>query len=140
MSDRNPFGELDELFDRMSRELDRIGEDIDAGIGGASVPVDVAEADGSVVVTADLPGFAPEDVEVTVQNRTVTIEAESETESETDDVRYHRRERRRRSVSRSVRLPVDVEEHEGEATHANGVLTVRFPKTATDEGHTIEVD
>jgi len=149
MTDRyDPFEEIEELFDRMSRQFEDLGREVESelpAVVGGEPRVDVAETDDEVRVTADLPGFERDDIEVTVDETALTIAAEREEDVEETaggDARYHRRERRRRSVSRRIRLPADVEADAAEATHANGVLTVRLPKVAPEEGggHTIEVE
>ena len=147
MTDRDPFSEIDELFERLNRELDQFGGQFDPSLPGRGVKVDVAEHDDEVVVTADLPGFEKDDIEVTIQEGTLTIEAdreeEAEHESEGDDgPRYHRRERSRTAVSRRIRLPVDVDKANAGAKYANGVLTVTLPRSVDrdDDGHRIDVE
>ncbi|MFC4358101.1 Hsp20/alpha crystallin family protein [Halobium salinum] len=140
MPDRkNPFEDLDDLFDRLTRGLE------DAGMAGGAtdVAVDVSETAEDVVVAADLPGYDREDVNVTVANRRLTVEAERERSSESGDERYHRRERSHRRVRRTVTLPTDVEEESASATYENGVLTVTLPKEVPDDedasGHRIDI-
>ncbi|MEF8780431.1 MAG: Hsp20/alpha crystallin family protein [Haloferacaceae archaeon] len=145
MTDRDPFREIEELFERMNRELDGLGGQFDPALSGRDVNVDVAEHDDDLVVTADLPGFHTDDIEVAVDDGSLTIEADREEtleeEVSEDGPRYHRRERRRTAVSRRVRLPVEVDETEATAQYTNGVLTVTLPKlTAGDAGHEIEVE
>lgn len=130
----DPFGELEELFDRMSREF---GGGAFAGAG--SIAVDVEDRDDDVVVTADLPGYSKDDIDVTLADRTLRIAAESATEEVEDDADFLRRERRRTSVERSVRLPAAVEEEDVSATYKNGVLAVTLPKRA-EEGQQIDVE
>jgi HSP20 family protein len=144
MPRRDPFEEIEQLFDRMSREFEQIGGDIETGLGGG-FSVDVAETDETVTVTADLPGYDREGIDVTLSDRTLTIAAERSEEyadeRDEDDVQYHRRERRERSVSRRVRLPADVEEDSASATYNNGVLTIEFAKRVADDGgHRIDVE
>lgn len=134
MSRRNPFDDIEEFFDRMMGEFDTGGT---AGL--RSVPVDVAETADEVTVTADLPGYDTEDIDVSIADRTLTVRATREAETSDESERYHRRERRRNEVSRSVRLPADVEEESADATYTNGVLTVTIPKRGGD-GHQIEVE
>lgn len=135
MSDSDdPFAELDRLYERLTEGL------TPGGLAAlAPVPVDVAETDGEVVVTADLPGYASDDIDVTVDDRTLTIEAERDEDETAARGRYIRRERRHRRVHRSVALPADVAEGEATADYEHGVLTVRLP-TESGEGHTIEVE
>ena len=129
----DPFDEIERLFDRMSREFGV--EDL-----ARSVPVDVEDRDATFVVTADLPGFGTDDVDLTLSNRTLRIAAEREEESEAGDADYLRRERHRTSVSRSVRLPEAVEEDGITATYKHGVLTVTLPKREGEGGQRIEVE
>lgn len=136
---QNPFGDLDDLFDRLTRGLE------DAGLSGAvaETPLDVSETAEDVVVAVDLPGYDREDVSVTVANRRLTVEAERETATKSGDATYHRRERSQRRVRRTVTLPTRVVEEDASATYENGVLTVTLPKETPEDdegaGHRIEV-
>lgn len=154
---RNPFEELEEMLNRVSRQVE---EGMASGTGfpvPGSIAVDVADYDEEYVVTADLPGYETDDIELTLSEGTLRLEAEreresvstsdpeleSDSESDTElDVerspstenRYLRRERTHRSVSRRIRLPEPVEENEVSASYTNGVLTVTLPKVSSDEG------
>jgi len=126
----NPFDDVQELLDRMSEHAED-GLLRGAGADLRSVAVDVAERDDEFVVTADLPGYAAADIDLTVADDRLSLSAErsEKREVEGDDAaRYHRRERRRRAVSRTIRLPDAVDEDAVSATHENGVLTVTLPK------------
>lgn len=147
MTDRDPFSEIDELFERMNRELNQLGRQFDTRVSSGGIAVDVVEHDEELVVSADLPGFETDDIDITVHEGTLTVDAERDEETEKsaaevgDGPRYHRRERRRKSASRRVRLPVDVDETAASATYTNGVLTVTLPKeTEMEGGHTIDVE
>lgn len=134
---RNPFDEIERMFDRMSRQFDPFEE----GLLEGSVPVDVEDTGEAYVVTADLPGFDREDIDVQLAGETLTLSADREASTDAEsEGRYIRRERRRKSVSRSVRLPEPVDEDGTEATYADGVLTVRLPKVGAAEGHDIPIN
>lgn len=144
---RNPFRELERMFEQMSRQFEEASgqwEDRPFDFGftsGESMSVDVADRGETFEVTADLPGFSKDDISVTVKDTRLTIAAESETEAEESDEDYLRRERSRRSMSRSVTLPDPVDESAVAATYRNGVLTVTLPKReAVDTGTHIEVE
>ena len=132
----DPFDEIERLFDRMGREFG--GTPFAAAAD--TVAVDVEERDDEFVVTADVPGYEKEDIEVTLADRTLRVRAEREEETEESDVDYLRRERHATSASRSVRLPGDVEEDGIRATYKNGVLTVTLPKREGGDGQQIEVE
>jgi HSP20 family protein len=136
---RNPFDEIERMFDRMSDQFEDVGsvEEIEAG----TISVDVAENDDEVTVTADLPGYDRDDIELAVRDGRLTIRAEREEETEEEDETYHRRERTHREVTRTLQLPADVEEGDASATYQNGVLTVTLPKAESGpEGTRIDVE
>ena len=134
-----PFDEFDSFFGRMGRNFDRMGTQAD------QIAVDVADDDDSFVLTADLPGFDREDIELTVADSVVTITAEhSYDQDETsDDGSYLHRERRTASVQRRVRLPEAVDDEAASAGYHNGVLSVTLPKQSTvaiEDGRRIDID
>lgn len=141
MARRDPFKEIEELFEQLNDGFADVGRDLGEEFGGGGIHVDVADADDEIVVTADVPGFDPEDIDVSVTDRQLRIAAEhsEEAETEEEDTKYYRRERSRRSVSRTVSLPADVKETEADASYENGVLTVTLPKASEDGGIDIQV-
>ncbi|PSQ16957.1 heat-shock protein Hsp20 [Halobacteriales archaeon QS_8_69_26] len=133
---RNPFDEIEQMLERMSRQVEE-GMSGRAGLG--SIPVDVRDEGEEFVVTADLPGYEADDVDLTLSGKRLEITGEREFGYE-EDADYVHRERRRSSVSRTVRLPEEVDPEAVEADLDDGVLTVHLPKAHTDEGHQIEID
>ncbi len=145
MSDKpDPFRELDEFLERMNKQFGGIGRSIEPGFR-QEIRADVADHGDEIVVTADLPGFGRDAIEVRLDDGTVILDATAETETaeegEEAGVTYHRRERQQRSVSRRISLPAEVVAEETNATYANGVLTVTLPKRSPDEagGKRIEI-
>jgi HSP20 family protein len=139
MSRRNPFEEIEQMFERMNQQLGQLNEMPVPGTQQLSV--DLADRDDTFEVTADLPGYDREDIDLSVADRTLRISAEHDDSTEAGDGDYLRRERRRRSVSRSLSLPEDVAEEEASATYTNGVLTVTLPKaTDLDDSRSIDID
>lgn len=137
---RDPFKEIEELFEQLNEGFGEVGRDLGEEFGGRGIHVDVAEADDEIVVVADVPGYDPEDIDVSVRDRQLRISAERTEESESDeDTKYYRRERSHRSVSRTVSLPTDVNEQEADASYENGVLTVTLPKASGEGGIDIQV-
>ncbi len=132
---RNPFEEIEALFERM-------GHEFDAGQWptGDGVDVDVADHGDRYVVAADLPGYDREDIDVRLAAGTLRLAASRETETTEEDADYLRRERRSESVSRTVSLPEAVDEDGVEARYERGVLTVELPKLEADGGTRIDID
>ncbi len=90
--------------------------------------MDVYETDDRLVVTVELPGMKPEDVEVSVEDSTLTVSGKREFSSEVEEESFHRIERRYGSFSRAVSLPPQVDTGKVDARFAEGVLTVEVPK------------
>ncbi len=147
----DPFRELDEVSERMRRLLDEtfagtLATPPLAGPGwagpgwsglGWSPLVDVEETDDAYIVEADLPGAKPGDVDVELVGRELTISGEIK-ERERKGV-LRRRTRRSGRFDYRVALPDQVASDRIEATLADGVLTVRVPKTEQAQRRKIEV-
>lgn len=143
----NPFKEIEQLFNRMSRQFEETSREIDSSepfgltLGSRTMAVDVVEDDESIVVTADIPGFDREDIEIRVTDHTLRIDAEhEETVDESEDERYLRRERRHRSMSRSIQLPSEVDTGNVEARIKSGVLSITLPKTEPEDAREVEIE
>ncbi len=100
-----------------------------ARVEEGTLPLDVSESDTEVIVRASLPGFRKEDVSIDVTEGVLTIKAEQSEEHEEQGERFYRRERRFGSLSRRVALPTHVNESAAVAQLADGVLTLRLPKS-----------
>jgi HSP20 family protein len=144
---KNPFEDIEEMIERMSRQFEEsMGGGAMEKLGGGGASVDVADRGDEFVVTADLPGYREEDIDVTLRGDHLQIRAESEREpseeSDEEDGRYIRKERSHRSVNRTVTFPDDVDEENVSAEFRNGVLTVTLRKmTASDEdSHSIDIE
>jgi len=92
--------------------------------------VDLKEDDGALVLTAELPGMAEDDVELAVRDGMLILKGEKRHsyEDKKDDV--HVMERRYGTVQRAFRLPDNIDPEQITAGFANGVLTVTLPKRA----------
>lgn len=98
--------------------------------GGSSVPaIDLYQTGDAVVVKAALPGFDPDNVQITVTSDVLTLRGEHKHESEQKDATYLVRERRSGSFERSVALPTAVQTDKAKADFENGILTIQLPKS-----------
>ena len=140
MPDRpNPFDEIERFFEQMNESFG--GVSMPAGLH--DIAVDVAETETAVVVTADLPGFDADDIDITLSGRELTIDADRESAAEERDARYVRRERSHSRLSRTVSLPDEVEEESARASYRNGVLTVTLQRERAegdDDSHRIDIE
>jgi len=128
----SPFGELLSLRSAMDRLFDDsfVHPARWTGVPGGPIglPLDISATADEVRVEASLPGFKPDDVEITVEGGTLTISGENHNGHEDRDGNYLIQEIRRGSFSRTVSLPEGLEPDKAEATFDNGVLTLRIPK------------
>lgn len=128
---RNPWGDLDQLSNRITRAL--AGNDFPTPSSGGDwmPPVNVEETQDELVLTAELPGMRQEDVEIEVENNILSIRGErTEERTEGEQRRYHLWERHYGSFQRSFTLPRTVRADDISADYENGLLTIRMPKAA----------
>jgi HSP20 family protein len=93
------------------------------------LPVDIVDQGNAFQVKAAVPGFKPEDVEVTYHDGLLSISAQRRQESESKQGSYLRRELSVGNYSRTVQLPGDIKASDIRASFENGVLTVDVPKS-----------
>ena len=129
----DPFRELATLQERMNRIFDdtftSASRREDEGLSATwTPPVDVLERRDRIVLTAELPGFAEDQVQLRFEDGVLTLEGERRFEKEVDEARYHCVERSYGRFSRSFRLPANVDEEAITATFVNGLLVVELPK------------
>lgn len=145
----NPFDDLEELFDRMRRQFEEAAgsmDDVSVESLRSGMRVDVEDTGESFVVTADLPGFDTDDVDVRLSDQRLRISADHTEETTdaneaADDGHYVRKERHHSSMERVVRLPEPVDDHSVSAAFHNGVLTVTLTKAEpTEQGRNIEIE
>ena len=102
--------------------------------------VDIYETEGQdVVIKAELPEMAREDIDVTVDHQTLTIKGTRKVPADVPEDRYRRVERRYGTFSRSFTLPNTVDSTKVSADYKNGVLTVKLPFKAEAKPRTIPI-
>ncbi|AMK11348.1 Hsp20/alpha crystallin family protein [Pseudodesulfovibrio indicus] len=102
--------------------------------------VEISENDDHVMLTAELPGVDPSDVEITLENGLLTIKGEKKFEGDAKENRYHRSERSYGSFTRAFRLPPSVAEGDVSASFDKGVLTISLPKPEKFKARKIEIN
>jgi HSP20 family protein len=127
--------------------MDRLFEDsfeLPAGVwidevGGRVLPVDVYQTDENMVLKASLPGFKPEEVEISLTGDTLTIKGEHQEQEEVKEENYLVKERRYGVYSRTMTLPVEIQSEKAEATFENGVLSLTLPKAEEAKPRQIKI-
>jgi len=118
---------MNKLFEDMAASR---GEEKDLTTSSWAPAVDIYETENEVVLTAEIPGIEEKDVEIKVEDNTLTLRGERKFEKETKEENYHRIERAYGSFFRSFTLPNYVDQDRIEAEHENGILKIRMPKRA----------
>jgi HSP20 family protein len=139
----NLHSEMDRIFAELTESLGiappRQGQTGDVRQDTAFLPIDVERGDDALMIRASVPGFAPQDVDVTIDNGVLTVDAQRSKESEQREGRMLRRERFTGRFFRQVMLGEGLKENEAQATFENGVLTVRIPVARRPEPKKIPV-
>jgi HSP20 family protein len=122
--------------ERLRQEMKRLFHDWPTQARWVDAPafpaMNVWTNEGSAVVTAELPGVRTEDIEVSVENDTLTLRGSREPDELAEGATYHRRERRCGLFTRSFRLPFHVDAEKVDATLQNGVLNLYLPRAEAD--------
>jgi HSP20 family protein len=96
-------------------------------------------SDEGQVITAEIPGVEPDDLDVSVTGEILTLSGSRKQEKAGEEVRYHRRERGYGRFKRSIQLPYPVQADKIDANFKNGVLFVHLPRAEEDKPKKITV-
>ena len=122
----NPFAELEELREQFSKLLN-VQESKPNDI--AFIPtVNTREADDAYYIEVDLPGVSKDDINIDVDDNTLTISGVRKVKEEHKDDSFYKVESVYGKFERSFSLPEDVDTDKIEAKHENGVLEIKIPK------------
>ena len=139
----NPLSELRSMQDKMNRLLDmawtrEVGEDIREGVWHP--PADVYEDSSAVTIKVELPDMEQKDIEIKVEEQTLTVKGERKHGEEIRKENFHRIERYFGPFQRSFSLAADLDTDRISASCDFGVLTIVIPKRGARSGSlTVEV-
>jgi HSP20 family protein len=128
--------------------MDRLFEDFFGPVAGGDsrrlapthlLPIDVRDDEGGYEIDAAVPGFAPEEVEITVADGVLKIEAAKSSETSDERGGYLRREVAWGNFQRTVQLPRDAQGDQITATFENGMLKISVPKVPRPQPKKIQV-
>jgi HSP20 family protein len=137
---RDPFSEMD----RLRREMDRMYSSLAevrgiAPAAGVFPALNMSEDDHNLYLRAELPGVAPEDIDITTKENNLILKGERKIAAEGEKVSYHRKERDAGNFRRIISLPTRVDSDKVTAVCKNGVLTVILPKAEETKPRQIAV-
>jgi HSP20 family protein len=140
----DPFRDFAHLQDRINRVFTDAYGRTDEGFmtSGAWVPpVDILQTnDHELVLKAELPDMKREDIDITIDNGTLTLKGEKKFAQDVKEEQVHRIERRYGSFSRTFSLPQTVDATKVAAEYKEGVLTVRLPLREEAKPRQVKVD
>ena len=131
----DPFRELASFFENFA---DGSGKD-QLTAGTFVPPVDVYEDEHNLILKLEVPGVNEEDLNVSVENDTLTVQGERKFEKEEKEENFHRIERRYGSFTRTFKLPNTVDTDKVEAGYEKGILKITLAKRAEAKPKQIKV-
>jgi len=134
-------------INRLKRDLDRLFDRLldDFSMPFISTPtrgtpfIDITEAEGNIIITAEIPGINPEDLDISVTEDILTIKGEMKSELSQDSGDYHRMERRYGTFSRTLQLPCKVKTEDVKAHYKKGILHIALPKCKPDPPRQVKI-
>jgi HSP20 family protein len=138
----DPFRELTSLQDRMNRLFrDSFSDGREEALANTSFApaVDVYEDEHSVALKIEVPGIDEKDIDVRIENNTLTVHGERKFEKEEKEENYRRIERQYGSFTRTFTLPTTVDGDKVSANYEKGVLKITLPKKAEAKPKQIKV-
>lgn len=128
--------EMDRLVDRLWDEFPtpfyrRATRDIPS--------IDLTETRDNLIVTVEVPGINPEDLDISMTENVLTIKGEMKEDTADEGGDSHWAERRYGSFSRTLELPCRIKTEEVEAEYRKGILTIVMPKCEQDRSREVKV-
>jgi HSP20 family protein len=139
----DPFREYSTLQDRMNRLFrDSYGDAREEALTTSTFapPVDVYEDEHNITLKIEVPGIDEKDIDVRIENNTLTVHGERKFEKEEKEENFRRVERQYGSFTRSFTLPNTVDAEGVQANYEKGILKVRLAKKAEAKPKQIKVN
>src|SRR3989449_8476184 len=143
----DPFREFSTMQDRMNR-MNRLFRESYSPEGPEEAltttsfapPVDIYEDEHNITLKIEVPGIDEKDIDVRIENNTLTVYGERKFEKEEKEENYRRVERQYGSFTRTFTLPTTVDAEKVEAHYDKGVLKVKLAKKAEAKPKQIKVN
>jgi len=138
----DPFAGLNSLQSQVNRLFEETfhrGRSAQGDLASWAPAVDIYETENELVVKADLPEVQEKDLDIRVENNTLTIRGERNFTREVNEENYLRVERAYGTFTRSFSLPNTVNTEGIQADYQNGVLTVKMPKREESKPKQIKI-
>ncbi len=138
-ADSDLFSSLQDM-QRLQSSLNRLLTENVPPVASAEFPlINVWTSETGAVVRAEIPGVAPEDVDISLVNDTLTLRGSRNPEELKEGESRHRQERGHGQFTRSLQLPFGVEAEHVQAKFSNGVLQITLPRAEAEKPRRISV-
>ena len=137
---RRDFSTLQDRVNRIFRESVSPASPEEALTSNFAPPVDVYEDEHKITLNIEVPGIDEKDINVSIENNTLTVRGERRFEKDEKEENFQRIERRYGSFTRSFTLPNTVDPEQVSAHYEKGVLRVRLAKKAEAKPKLIKVN
>src|SRR5712675_890512 len=139
-----PYRELNTLQERVNRlfheSFSNEGRDESLATSSFAPAVDVYEDEHNITLKIEVPGIDEKDIDVRIENNTLTVHGERKIEKEEKEENYRRVERQYGSFTRTFTLPATVDAEQVEANYDKGVLKIKLAKKAEAKPKQIKVN
>jgi HSP20 family protein len=140
----DPFRELNTLQDRMNRlfrdSFNADTQEQSLATGAFAPAVDVYEDEHNITLKIEVPGIDEKDIDVRIENNTLTVHGERKFEKEEKEENFRRVERQYGSFTRSFTLPTTVDAEKVSANYDKGILKITLAKKAEAKPKQIKVN
>jgi len=135
----DPFQEMTSLRDAVDLLLSESFVQPRGWFGASRMPLDLFETEREYVAKLAVPGLKADNFEITMQQNALTISGHTQTEQQ-EGLRYHVQEQRFGNFSRTIQFPTQIDSDKIQANLADGILTIRVPKSETARPKRITVN
>jgi HSP20 family protein len=125
--------------DRLQREMDRLMRLSTRDSAPAFPPLNVWSGQDGALVTAEIPGVTPDELDISIVGESITLSGERQDGQLAEGERYHRRERGNGRFDRTLQLPFRIDPERVEASFKHGVLHISLPRAEDDKPKKISI-
>jgi HSP20 family protein len=135
----NDFNSLQSTLNRVFQDFNRGSDELTTS--GSFVPaVDIYEDQNGITLKMEVPGVSEQDINISLENNTLTVSGERKFEKNEKEENFHRIERRYGSFTRSFSLPNTVDAEKVDAGYESGILSIQLGKKAEAKPKQIKIN
>jgi HSP20 family protein len=132
------FGNMDKELKRIQSEMNRLYPSSGLASAAEFPAINVWRNGNDIILTTELPGIVPEELDISVVGKTLTLRGERAPLGEKEET-YHRRERWHGRFTRTVQLPFEVNADKVEAKYVKGSLYLTLPRSEEEKPKKIAI-